>query len=176
MLSHNDMYARMKRAWRGSNRDGTLCGQGSTRANTRIISNWLPVLCKEFDIHSVCDAGAGDLHWISHVEWDVDYQAFDLIPRSHSIGKLDITKRALPKCDAILCRMVLNHLDSKRIDMALTLFRKSAPYLIATHFVGGGIQRTTQFMRLDLTEILGEPISMSRDGHEENCRLALWEL
>ena len=174
MLSHNNMYARMERGWNGGKLDGTVCGQGSTKANTRIISNWLPVICREWDIHSVCDAGAGDMHWIKHVDWDVDYKPFDLIPRSHSIKKLDITKKALPKCDAILCRMVLNHLDSKRVDMALKLFRKSAPYLIATHFIGGGIQRTSQFMRLDLTEILGEPLAMSRDGHEDNCRLALW--
>ena len=176
MLSDKEMRDRMKNGWRGGKADGTICGQGSTLENTRSISHWLPMVVQSYPIGSVCDAGAGDLHWIDLVRWDVDYKPFDLIPRSKKVKKLDITTEALPKCDAILCRMVLNHLDDERVTMALDLFRQSADYLIATHFVGGGVQRTSQFMRLDLTRWLDEPLEMARDGHEPNCRLAIWEL
>ena len=176
MLSSKDMYDRMKNGWQGGKPDGTICGQGSTRKNTSKVSSWLPKICEELTIKSVCDAGAGDMHWIKHVDWVVDYKPFDLIPRSHAVKKLDITKKQLPECDAILCRMVLNHLDDQRVGMAINLFRKSAWFLIATHFIDGGVQRTSQFTRLDLTELLGEPLAMSVDGHEDNCRLAIWEL
>jgi len=101
---------------------------------------------------------------------------FDLIPRSHDVIKLDITREVLPKCDAILCRMVLNHLDGDRTVMAINLFRQSAKYLIATHFVGDKKNRTRQFTRLDLCRYFGEPLEMSRDGYEQDCRLALWVL
>lgn len=176
MLSDDEMMQRMQSGWRGGLSEGTICGQGSLLQNTAIIRSWLPDVCKRYEITSVCDAGAGDLHWIPRIDWDVDYKPFDLIPRSSEVGKIDITRRKLPNCDAILCRMVLNHLDDKRVDMAIKKFRKSGKYLIATHFIGGGVQRISQFMRLDLTEYLGEPIEMSKDGHEDNCRLALWEL
>ncbi len=171
----------MAKGWRGGLSEGTECGQGSTLANTAIIRAWLPRIAKQYGIDSVCDAGAGDLHWIRLVDWNVKYQAFDLVPRRHDVTKLDITREALPPCDAILCRMVLNHLwgdndDDTRVGMALELFRQSAKYLLATHFEGGGIQRTRQFARLDLVKWIGEPIESARDGHEDNCRLALWKL
>ncbi len=176
MLSDKDMHERMEKGWRGGKPDGTVCGQGSTMENTRHIREWLPKIVDEYDIFSISDAGAGDMHWIKHIAWDVDYRAFDLIPRRPDVQELDITREALPYCDAVLCRMVLNHLDDERVDMALKLFRKSARYLLATHFVGGGVQRTRQFMRLDLTKWLGIPLKMCRDGHEDNCQLAIWKL
>ena len=156
--------------------DGTVCGAGSTMANTAIARVWLPSVCSQFGIKSVCDAGAGDLHWIKHVHWDVDYKAFDLVPRKPEVTRIDITREALPECDAILCRMVLNHLDDPRVDMAINLFRQSAKYLIATHFVGGGIKRQAQFTRWDFTKLLGEPLGQCHDGHESNCRLAIWAI
>jgi hypothetical protein len=173
MLSDKDMYDRMRNGWRMGKPDGTICGAGSTMGNTAFIRNWLPDVCSQYGIKSVCDAGAGDLHWIKHVDWNVEYAPFDLIPRKPEVQEIDITQAAMPKCDAILCRMVLNHLDDERIEMALDLFRQSARYLIATQFVLGG---ETHFTRLDLTKWLGEPLAMSRDGHEPNCRLAIWEL
>ena len=156
--------------------DGTVCGQSSTFARTSIMSSWLPDVCQRFDIHSVCDAGAGDRHWIKRLLWDVEYMAFDLIPRSHDVKKLDITTEALPECDAILCRMVLNHLDKGRTEMAINLFRESATYLIATHFVGGRKKQVRAFTKLDLCNYLGKPLEMCTDGHEDHCKLALWTL
>ncbi len=174
MLSDKDMRERMVNGWRGGKRDGTICGCASTIGNTRKIAAWLPDVCNRYDILSLNDAGAGDMHWIKHIQWDIDYKPFDLIPRLHSIKKLDITKKKLPKCDAILCRMVLNHLGNDRTALAINLFRKSAKYLIATHFVGN--KRSRGFTSLDLTKWLGEPVEICSDGHEPNCKLALWEL
>ena len=114
------------------------------------------------------------------VDWKVDYLGFDLIPRVDGVIRADITTMALPDCDAILCRMVLNHLDQERIEMALNLFRGSATYLIATQFDGDKLpQRSPQFTRLDLRVapyLLGEPLERVQDGAEDICSLALWKL
>lgn len=175
MLSDDEMYKRMARGWRGGKGNGTLCGQGSTHRNTEKVRDWLPKVTATYGIQSVCDAGAGDLHWIKHVDWPVDYQAFDLIPRHSDVVNLDITTERLPECDAILCRMVLNHLGEARTKMALKLFAKSARYLLATHFEND-VNRTREFTRLDLRKWLGDPLEKHVDGHEDGCYLALWKL
>lgn len=180
MLSDQAMFERMANGWRGGLQDGTICGNGSTLAHTKNIRVWLPEVVDRLGIQSVCDAGAGDLHWISRLTWDVNYRAFDLIPRVRAVEKIDITTEALPECDAILCRMVLNHLDEERIKMALGQFRKSAVYLIATQFNGEDLpQRSPQFTRLDLRRDpynLGDPIESIQDGSESICSLAVWAL
>ena len=180
MLSDKAMRERMAKGWRGGVPDGTICGQGSTIHNTARITEWLPGIIEKYSIASICDAGAGDLHWADSVDWPCDYKAYDLIPRADGIEEIDITTQRMQDSDAILCRMVLNHLgdgdDYSRVTMALDLFSQSSHFLIATHFIDGGVQRTEQFMRLDLTRWLGKPVEMCIDGHEGNCRLALWEL
>ena len=172
MLTDKAMRKRM-RGWSSGLRDGTVCGVGSTMANTAVIRGWLPKMVVKYKIKSVCDAGAGDLHWIRHVDWNVKYKPYDLIPRRDEVTKIDITRKTMKKSDAILCRMVLNHLDQERVEMALENFRQTAKYLFATHFEEGP---KTNFMWLDLPALLGEPLEMARDGNHDNGRLALWKL
>jgi len=179
MLSDEDMYKRMENGWRGG-RPETDCGNGSTLAATENVRRWLPGLAKRFKIRSVCDAGAGDCSWVDRVEWTIRYEAFDLIPRAPGVTKLDITREAMPACDAILCRMVLNHLDRDRNVMAIEQFRKSARYLIATQFDSEKLPKgSREFQRLDLRNApynLGNPLESIQDGHEDLCRLAIWKL
>lgn len=153
----------------------TVCGNGSTLSATENARAWLPQVAKRYGIRTVNDAGAGDMAWIRRVLWDVDYQAFDLIPRRPEVVKWDITRDPLPAADAILCRMVLNHLQ-ERIEQTVSLLRQSGSrYLIATQF-DAGVNRTRQFQRLDLRPYFGEPIESVQDGREEGCRLAIWPL
>lgn len=174
MLSDQAMRDRMRNGWRAG-RPHTTCGNGSLADATANVRAWLPKVCARRGITTVCDAGAGDLHWRQDMQWDVDYRPFDLFPRHPDVRELDITRDPLPTCDAILCRMVLNHLDAPRIGMALELFKKSAHYLFATQFNGEDLpQRSTQFMRLDLRKWLGDPLEWVHDGREDACTLALW--
>jgi hypothetical protein len=179
MLTDQEMYARMMNGWRAG-RPETVCGNGSTRAATANVRAWLPSLGPAYGIKRVCDAGAGDMHWIRLIHWPVEYRAFDLIARRADVTQLDITRDRLPDCDAILCRMVLNHLDPERIMMALPLFRESADWLIATQFNGEDLpQRSPQFTRLDLRHApynLGKPVESVPDGGEDCCTLALWKI
>lgn len=144
-------------------------------ASTEAVRAWLPDIVKQYSISSICDAGAGDLHWIKHVEWDVDYIGFDLVPRHDSVRPIDITKEVLPTSDAILCRMVFNHLDQDRTDRAIELFKQSgAKYLIANRYDNTGIEEPRPFRQVEVR--LGEPIAEVRDGPDEGCYLCLWSL
>lgn len=179
MLSDSEMLERMSKGWRAGQPE-TICGNGSLRKNSVRSRAALAEWCDRYDIRTVCDAGAGDLFYVKGVEWNVDYRAFDLVPRDPSVSRLDITTQDLPECDAILCRMVLNHLDEPRVLMALERFRNVSPYLIATQFNGEDLpQRSPQFTRLDLRKEpygLGDPIAKVQDGSEQICSLALWAL
>jgi hypothetical protein len=180
MLNDAEMFDRMKNGWRAGIPDGTICGNGSTMANTANIRKWLPKIIAQYGIKRICDAGAGDMHWIKRVELGCEYLPFDLIPRDESIKQIDITAKRLPKCDAVLCRMVLNHLDQERIQMALAQFKKAARYLIVTQFDGDKLpQRSPQFTRLDLRRepyLLGELLARIQDGSEDICSLAIFDL
>lgn len=129
--SEDDYLRTMQRGWCGGG-DETPCGSGSMLENTVNVRARLPELAAEYGFKTVCDAGAGDLHWIQRVEWDVGYLPFDLVPRHPSVQRLDIRKQPLPPCDLILCRLVLNHINVEGVLDALALFRKSAKYLLAT--------------------------------------------
>jgi hypothetical protein len=178
MLSDEAMHERMVNGWR-MGRPFTECGNGSTLEATRVIRDWLPGLLARLKVRTMNDAGAGDLAWIKLIHWKtpLHYRPFDLIPRLPQVGRIDITRDAMPPADAILCRMVLNHLDRPRIAMALERFRASAPYLIATQYQAERLpQRSVQFQRLDLREWLGEPMESVADGLDEYCTLAVWRL
>lgn len=98
------------------------------------IRRLLPGIANTFGIKSVVDAGAGDLHWIPRVKWDVEYAGFDLYPRHPDVQRFDITKEVLPKADMILCRHVLNHLSIQFSERALAGFRESgSTYLLMTN-------------------------------------------
>jgi hypothetical protein len=181
MLSDDAMYARMKNGWHAGKPE-TICGNGSMLRHTTNIRRWLPWRVLRYDIKTLNDAGAGDMGWIRMVSWSepIEYRPFDLIPRDPAVMKLDITTETMPEADAILCRMVLNHLmdanGNGRVEMALDRFKESAKYLIATHFEPPRDNSGRQFVRLDLTKWLGQPLDSVQDGSEVNCRLAIWNL
>jgi len=175
MLTDEQMHERMRKGWR-LGRPFTPCGTGSLPKATENVRKWLPEVCARRGIRSVCDAGAGDLQWRLDMVWDVAYRAFDLIPRHPDVSQIDITREALPACDAILCRMVLNHLDPERVALALGLFRGSAQYLFATQFDRERVRNPAPSVAwLDLREYLGDPLESADDGGGGGFTLALWQ-
>ena len=173
MSQHEALVKRFAKGW-GSGGKETRCGAGSTIASTAHIRPLLRPLFDEYGITSICDAGAGDLNWIRHVDLTgIDYQPFDLVPRHESVTELDITTEVLPACDLILCRAVLNHLNDPQVHAALGLFKQAGTYLLATQFPLA-VRSYTDFDPLDLREYgLGEPLESLRDHPGE---LALWTL
>lgn len=172
--SDDDLMRRMQKGWRGGLADGTPCGGGSTIASTASIRARLPALVAAHGIRSICDAGAGDQHWIGLLQWDIEYRAFDLVPRRDDVVALDITREALPACDAVLCRHVLIHLDPERIKQAIALFRQSARFLLASQYDDAPIFNCgDQYNPTDLRPLLGEPLDRLTDTGSD---LALWKM
>ena len=177
MLNWEDtaLRARMRKGWSGGLYDGTPCGSGSTMSATAGIRAELPGLVERHGIATICDAGAGDLHWVRQVPWRVCYRPFDLVPRCTGVEEIDIARQALPACDAILCRHVLIHLDPPRIAAAIALFRQSARFLLASQYdQAGAFDPRDQFNRTDLRPLLGEPLERLKDVYDSE--LALWRL
>jgi len=174
MLSDNDMRDRMRFGWRAG-QPYTACGNGTLPEHTVNVGPALRAWIAQLHVATVNDAGAGDKRLIPDMPGLV-YRAYDLFPRRPDVEAWDITTKALPPCDLIVCRMVLNHLQ-ERVEQTLPLLRESGKYLAATQFDGENLpQRSPQFNRLDLRRWLGEPIASVPDGHEPECRLALWSL
>ena len=172
---------RMQLGWVGGLADGTVCGSGSTLAATQTARQWLPQICKNYGIHRLADAGAGDLHWARMLFANSIYLPFDLVPRHPDVTELDISKESLPRVDAILCRHVLIHMDPSRVKKTLDLFKQSARYLIASHypesdntFDPGKYYNQTNLAIAPYA--LGEPLEVIADTNEADCQLALWDL
>lgn len=124
--------AKFVRGWRGGGKE-TPCGSGSKLCNTVEQREWLPQMASKYGIRTVADIGAGDLNWVRHVEWDVEYTAYDLVPRHADVAEFDLVAEVPPKVDAILCLWVLNHLPADQCRAALENIRASGSgYLIMT--------------------------------------------
>ena len=61
------LIARMRQGWRGGRAEGTPCGNGSLLVNTQNVRLQLPYVMECYGIRSVCDAGAGDMHWAQDI-------------------------------------------------------------------------------------------------------------
>jgi len=130
-MTDAQLLEKVKRGWRC---DETPCGHGSTITETESVRRVLPKLVRDYKIKTVSDAGAGDLHWMRLVRWEVYYAGYDLYPRHPNVTQFDITKEVLPKSDMILCRHVLNHLSIQYSERALDNFRASgSTYLLMTN-------------------------------------------
>jgi hypothetical protein len=124
-------------------------GLGSELDATSLLRAELPRLLARLGATSLLDAPCGDAGWINRADLGVRYLGIDIVP--DLIAKLraradageikgeyrlaDMTRDALPECDAILCRDALVHLSFANIARAVANFRVSgATWLIATTF------------------------------------------
>ena len=127
-------HEEFKRGWVGGGSE-TPCGFGSRIDQTSVQRQWIPEMVARYGIRSIADVGAGDLNWMRLVVWPhaVDYQAYDLVPRSAEVRTFDLIREIPPKVDLILCLWVLNHLPDNLAQTALNNLRASgAKYLIYT--------------------------------------------
>jgi SAM-dependent methyltransferase len=129
--------------------EASSSGLGSEPDATAVLRAELPRLLEKLAVTSLLDAPCGDAGWINAANLRVHTVGIDIVPpliarlkASAAAGEIkgeyhlaDITRDALPRCDAILCRDCLVHLSFGNIERALTNFRASgAAWLIATTF------------------------------------------
>jgi len=130
----NDLVRDFDKGWTGGLPE-TKCGYGSTMRATRQQREWIPAQIDKYNIKSIADIGAGDLNWIkkTHLSSDIEYQAYDLVPRQPEIKLFDLVKEIPPAVDMIMCLWVLNHLPFDDVVKAIDNLKKSgARYLMMT--------------------------------------------
>lgn len=122
----------------------TLCGAGSTLAETEYLRLKLPWVMEELGVKRLLDAPCGDFNWMSqaylgNTEYiGADYSAANLKAarlRSDTVELhlLDITRDALPQADAMLCRDFYQHLPNEMVLAALRNFvAADIPWLLLT--------------------------------------------
>ncbi len=126
--------AKYKKGWTGGLPE-TPCGFGSTMQATKAQREWIPAIIDDFNIQSIADVGAGDLNWIKNmgIPDNVEYWAYDLVPRSPEVIKFDLVKEVPAPVDMIMCLWVLNHFPFNECKQALENIKKSgARYLLIT--------------------------------------------
>lgn len=125
--------AKYVKGWTGGLPE-TPCGFGSKLSSTKHQRQWIAEILKKYEIESIADIGAGDLNWIKHVDLgDIDYQAYDLVPRLPEVKLFDIINQVPPKVDLIMCLWVLNHMPYEHCEAAIANLKASgAKYLMMT--------------------------------------------
>lgn len=155
-------------------RPETMCGAGSTLANTVSVRLWLPQIMKRLGVHVLIDVPCGDFNWMSRtdlsavsyigVDYDGEHCAAararmcdppSFAPISKVIVERDAVTEDLPKADAMLCREFLQHLPNVAVRAVLRNFMASgSQWLLATshdNSVNQNIAVAGDFRRLNLT-------------------------
>jgi hypothetical protein len=129
--------------------EASVSGLGSELDATATLRAELPPLLKRLGATSLLDAPCGDATWIARADLGVRLTGIDIVPdlieqlreraaRGEIFGDYhlaDITRDALPRADAILCRDCLVHFSFANIERAVDNFRRSgAAWLITTTF------------------------------------------
>ena len=124
-------------------------GPGSTTRRATQVRAALLDLFARFSIRSVVDAPCGDFNWmrIAAAETLESYVGADIVERLIADNRrrhespgtrfvvCDITRDALPRADAIVCRDALVHFSFADVHAAIRNFRRSgSKYLLATTF------------------------------------------
>jgi SAM-dependent methyltransferase len=147
-----------------SGRPETLCGAGSTLAETEYLRGALPgILCK-LGVRRLLDAPCGDFNWMSQVNlYGIQYIGCDASMENIQSAyrradldfrEMDIVTDDLPPADAMLCRDFYQHLPHRMVFSALRNFVSSGiPWLLATthdNAVNDDIPKASMFRRLNL--------------------------
>jgi 2-polyprenyl-3-methyl-5-hydroxy-6-metoxy-1,4-benzoquinol methylase len=129
--------------------EASVSGLGSEIDATATLRAELPPLLKRLGATSLLDAPCGDAGWIARADLPQRIIGIDIVPdlieqlraraaRGEILGEYhlaDITRDALPRADAILCRDCLVHFSFANIARAVQNFRRSgATWLITTTF------------------------------------------
>jgi SAM-dependent methyltransferase len=175
-------------------------GGGSTVEYTRATRGILQQVIRDYGITSMLDAGCGDLGWLpvflESAPPGFRYIGVDIVPDlveqhqrahpQHEFIAADLVVDAVPRCDLIVCRDVVQHLpiaDARRV--LANFSRSGARYLLTTtHLRSYGWRngRDRRVGRCQDRNLLLKPFSLAdplaiyseRDpGHKF---LGLWEL
>ncbi len=131
--------------WRSSE---SVSGSGSELNNTKIVTEKLPALFRDFGVKSLLDIPCGDFNWMRNVDLDgINYLGADVVEElvadnkrkfqkdGISFKKLDLLSDALPKVDLIFTRDCFVHFSFNDLEAALqNICQSDSTYLLTTNF------------------------------------------
>lgn len=122
-------------------------GPGSNLAQTAAIREAIPLLVQGLRCQSLLDIPCGDFHWMSEIEWDIEYIGADIVAgliqenqrmygrANRNFIQLNIISDQLPQVDLIFCRDCLVHLSNAHIlDTIKNIKSSGSTYLLTTTF------------------------------------------
>lgn len=125
----------------------SISGPGSSRDQTRMIIDKLPIIFHDFHISTLLDIPCGDFHWMSAVNLNaVDYIGADivkeLINRNRKyekdnivFKKMNLITDTFPRVNLILCRDCFVHFSYSNILQSLqNIYKSKSQYLLTTTF------------------------------------------
>ncbi len=173
----------------------TSSGSGSTLAETRHLRGQLPGIFDILNIRSLCDAGCGDVNWLSQISGALGlYIGFDIVPgliasnlktfahrKNHLFQVADILSDALPACDLLLCRDVLSHYPNDEIRQALRALKGAGCRYIAISTASAATNEEGELGGWRPVNLLAPPFNLCRPdlliaegAGAEDKALALW--
>jgi hypothetical protein len=169
----------------------TLCGAGSTLAETEHLRAELPQVLHELGVKRLLDAPCGDFNWMDHVDLDwLHYIGCDNNEANLAAARrradldfrlMNIIEDDLPPADAMLCRDFYQHLPHRMVFSALRNFVCSGiPWLLATthdNTVNDDIPKASMFRRLNMQIApfcFPEPHMLIPDPMESGHCLGVW--
>ncbi len=180
----------------------SLSGDGSDLIQTAAIRQEIPKLMQQLNIKTLVDAPCGDFFWMKSVDLGIEkYTGVDVIQAlieahrrdfgssSREFLHLDLTKRAVPEADLILCRDCLGHCSDADISAMLAQFKISgSKYLLTTTFPDRSENRSIQtgeWFPINLTKppfnfpepllLINEECTEQGGAYRDKC-LGLWRL
>jgi len=145
-------------------------------AATKAVRAFLPELIEKYGIETVADIGCGDRHWVSKLDWSVEYDGYDVDPFDDKAIKFDAINEVLPKAyDLVMAVYVMNHFKNDKLcaRMVDNIKASGAKYLFATDIT----VRATGKLEL---EMLGEPLESkfhkSTPVSKLDCFYRFWAL
>lgn len=125
----------------------SISGTGSDLAQTETVRDQIPVVCHDFDIHTMLDIPCGDFNWMQHVPLDgIAYTGADIVAElaeqnaRHETSTihfrtLNLIHDTLPRADLVFCRDCLVHLSFADVFSALrNVCQSGSTYLLTTTF------------------------------------------
>ncbi len=173
----------------------TRSGPGSSPRVTAPLREALAALWRELGVHTLVDAGCGDLRWLEAITPRLGlYLGFDLVEsliannrvlygarKNHFFNTADIADDTLPAGDLLLCRNTLTHLPNTSVRAVLArFFADGSRHIMLTTFPGAdNVDIEPGYWRKTISPpppfSLPPPVRMIPDGPASNgCYLGLW--
>lgn len=118
-------YIYQNRLW---GKEESVSGTESSLAQTAVLREQLPVLCRRYGVRTLLDIPCGDFNWMRAVDLDgMVYQGADVVDeliqtcrsqyatRNIQFEVMDLLEDPLPRVDLILCRDCLVHFSNKSL-------------------------------------------------------------